>query len=98
MSNQSQLNIEGDGAVAIHIDEIEHAADAYIKVRDAFVTNTRKLQERQDDLRKAMHNHEDKLVQRADKTLVYQYDDLTITCTPGKEKVKIKAVEEDGGD
>jgi hypothetical protein len=90
---QGELSIEGEGVVAIHIDEIEHAADDYIKVRDAFVITSRKLQESIDALRTAMHNHEPKLGKDAKGGLLYRYDDQIIMISKGKETVKVRSID-----
>jgi hypothetical protein len=41
----------------------------------------------------ALHAHAGKITQ-PDGSLVYRYDEMVITLTPGKEKLKVEAAEE----
>ena len=93
MQNE-ELELKGKGVEPVKIPAVEAAAEIYISARDNFVIYTRKLQETQEALRDAMHANE-KALKRSDGALVYRFDDQVITVTKGKEKIKIKAIDED---
>lgn len=82
---QEEIPMEGDGvAPQKKIKAIETAADKYVTARDERMLLTKKEVDARTHLANVMHEHK---MQR------YIYDDLLVLCEPGKEKIKVKAVD-----
>lgn len=76
--------MEGDGvAPQKKIPAIEKAADNYVTARDERMLLTKKEVETRTNLSTVMH--ENGLTR-------YIYDDQLVICEPGKDKIKVKAV------
>lgn len=82
---QELPGVEGDGvSPQKKIPAIEKAADKYTTARDERMALTKKEVETRANLAAVMH--ENSLTR-------YVYDDLLVTCVPGKEKIKVKTID-----
>lgn len=95
MAKQPELHIEGKGAAAVHIPEIDAAADAYFKERDKRCRITPREVAAKQKLMDTMHKHEAKLGRNGAGVLTYRFDDQILTLEPGKEKLKVRSEAED---
>jgi hypothetical protein len=97
MAKQSELAIKGRGVEAVRIAQIDSLAEAYIKERDKRLKLTPREVAAKTKLVDALHKHSGDLRQ-PDGTLVYRYDEMVITLTPGKEKLRVKELDEEDED
>lgn len=66
-----------------------------MKERDKRCSQTPKEIAAKTKLIDVLHLHADKIGKDAKGVLRYQYDDLVVSLTPGKEKLKVKSAAED---
>jgi hypothetical protein len=83
--------MKGKGVAPARIKQLDNLAEAYVVERDKRLLQTPKEVAAKQKLIAAMHTHGDQLRQ-PDGSLVYRYDEIAITLTPGKEKLKVEAV------
>jgi hypothetical protein len=81
--------MEGPGVAPVKIPQVDALAEAYIKERDKRLKLTPKEVSAKQRLVDALHAHADKIGLQPDGTIVYRYDTVVITLTPGKEKLKV---------
>jgi hypothetical protein len=91
---QSELHIVGKGVEPLRIAELDKLAEAYCKERDKRLTLTPKEVAAKQNLIAAMHAHSEEIGAQPDGRLVYRYDEMMITLSPGKEKLKVEDVSE----
>lgn len=77
--------VEGPGVSRPKVKEIDKAAAKYIGIRDDRMTLTEKEVEARATLSEVMHKH---------NLTRYIYDDQLVTVEPGKEKIKVRTVDE----
>ena len=87
--------IEGPGVAQPRIQEIDDLADDYIKERDKRLRMTPREVAAKLKLIDALHTNAKQIGLQPDGTLIYRYDTVVITLEPGKEKLKVKDVEEE---
>jgi hypothetical protein len=97
MTKQSEIPMEGAGVAPVRIAELDKLADDYVVHRDRRIVQLAKEIEAKRKLIDALHAHDDQ-IRTPSGTLVYRYDDSTITLTPGKEKLKVENGDSGGGD
>lgn len=97
MAKQSELKIVGKGVERVTLPALDKLAEDYCRERDKRLKQTPKEVAAKGKLIDAMHDNADKITQ-PDGTLVYRYDERIITVTPGKEKLKVRDVEQDEGE
>jgi hypothetical protein len=82
----------------VNIPAIDNLAESYVKERDKRLRQTPKEVAAKLKLIDAMHAHAND-IRQPDGQLVYRYDEVVITLTPGKEKLKVQDIDdEEGGD
>jgi hypothetical protein len=91
MPKQNELPaIEGPGvSPPRRIKAIDTAADVYVAARDARMTALQEEIKRRDRLLELMQDH---------KLTTYRFDDEEVEVLPGKTKVKVRRISEDGAD
>lgn len=94
--NQELAGMEGPGVGSVSIKEIDAAADTYVKIRDKRCMMTPREITAKQNLMDVIHKNEDKIGKDTTGRIVYRYDDMVITLTPGKEQLKVKAASSDG--
>lgn len=90
MAKQSELHIVGKGAAPVRIPQIDKLAEDYVKERDKRLKQSPREVAAKGKLIDALHSHADEL-KSPDGDLLYRYDEMLITLTPGKEKLKVVA-------
>ncbi len=93
---RKQLEIPGTGQE--RIEELESAADQYIKVRDARMRMTEKEIAAKTNLLQVALSHEAELSPDADGNKIYKFDDEMVILKPGKRNVKVKAIHSEDDD
>ena len=91
MAKQAELKIVGKGVSPVSIPDVDRLAEIYVKARDKRLKETPKEVTAKQNLIAAMHAHE-KDIKQPDGTLIYRFDEMVITLTPGKEKLKVEDV------
>jgi hypothetical protein len=86
--------IEGKGVAPLRIADVDKLAEAYVRERDKRLKMTPREVAAKQNLIAALHAH-DKEIRQSDGKLVYRYDEMVITLTPGKEKLKVEPYEEE---
>lgn len=84
--------ITGVGVSPVQIADVDRLAEIYVRERDKRMKLTPREVNAKQNLVAALHAHESKLKQ-PDGTIVYRFDSLAITLTPGKEKLKVEDIE-----
>ena len=97
MPKQTELNVSGKGVSAIRIPLIDKLAEAYVIERDKRLKMTPKEVAAKTKLIEALHKHEAQ-IRTPEGELMYRYDEMVITLTAGKEKLKVREVELDAAD
>jgi len=97
MAKQTELKIVGKGAEPVRIPSIDKLAEAYVTERDKRLRQTPKEVAAKSKLIDALHANADKL-RTPDGDLIYRYDEMLITLTPGKEKLRVEATSLAGED
>jgi hypothetical protein len=92
MPKQTELKIVGKGVSPVHIPELDKLAEAYVAERDKRLRQTPKEVAAKTKLIDALHKHSDKLI-TPDGDYIYRYDEMLITLSPGKEKLRVASVE-----
>ena len=82
----------GTGVAPVRIKEVDTLAEAYIKERDKRLHQTPKEVAAKLKLIEALHRNEAKIGRQPDGALVYRYDEIVITLTSGKDKLKVQDV------
>lgn len=82
----------GKGVAPVRIQAIDALAEAYIKERDKRLKLTPREVAAKTKLIDALHANAAKL-RNPDGDIVYRYDEMIVTLTPGKEKLSVAPVE-----
>jgi len=94
MAKHTELpGVTGVGVSPVRIAAIDKLAEAYIKERDKRLVATPKEVAAKTKLIDALHDHEKQIGRQPDGALVYRYDEMEITLTPGREKLKVADLE-----
>ena len=88
-----ELGLKGKGVEPMQIAEIDKLAEAYVKERDKRLTQTPKEVAAKQKLIDALHHHAEDIGRQPDGTITYRYDEMIITLSYGKEKLKVAPVE-----
>ncbi len=88
--------IEGPGVAPISIPRIDKLAAAYVRERDKRCEMTPKEIAAKQKLISALHDNVDKIGRDKDGVLTYRFDDMVIVLKPGKESLKVKAIDTEG--
>jgi hypothetical protein len=89
-----ELGLTGKGVEPLRIVELDKLAEEYCRQRDKRLTMTPKEVSAKQNLIAALHENADKIGVQPDGRLVYRYDEMMITLSPGKEKLKVEDVSE----
>lgn len=89
---QEEFPIEGKGVSPLHLAEVDALAEDYVTERDKRLVQTPKEVAAKRKLIEALHAHADALRQPTGE-LIYRYDDMQITLTPGQEKLRVESVQ-----
>lgn len=89
--------MEGPGVGTVSIKAVDAAAEEYVKIRDKRCQMTPREITAKQNLMDVIHKNEDKIGRDGTGAIVYRYDDMVITLTPGKETLKVKSANT-GGD
>ena len=92
MPKQAELTIVGKGVSPVHIPELDKLAEVYVAERDKRLRQTPKEVAAKLKLIDALHKHSAKL-KTPDGDLIYRYDEMMITLSAGKEKLKVASVD-----
>jgi hypothetical protein len=90
--NPELPHIVGKGVTPVVIPLIDQLAEAYVKERDKRLKLTPREVAAKGKLIDALHANKDKL-ESPDGTITYRYDEMTITLTPGKEKLRVTPID-----
>jgi hypothetical protein len=92
MAKQSDLpNVTGKGVAPVRITQLDKLAEAYTRERDKRLKQTPAEVAAKQKLIDALHAHADQL-RTPDGDLIYRYDEMMITLSPGKEKLRVEAL------
>jgi hypothetical protein len=94
MAHNKELGLTGPGVAPVRIKQLDKLAREYIVERDKRLVLTPREVAAKQRLIEAMHSHAKEL-RLPDGTLVYHYDETLISLIPGKEKLKVEAVDLD---
>lgn len=86
--------VEGKGISGVRIDELDDAAEKYVKERNKRQEISPKEKAAKDALIELMLKHKDDLGVDDDGKIFYKYDDEVVIYQPGKPDVKVKTVTE----
>ena len=86
MARQTEI----PGTEIPHIEELEQAAEAYVKVRDKRMDLTEQEITQKTNLIQVALAHEKELSKDADGNRCYRFDDLLVILKPGKPTCKVK--------
>jgi hypothetical protein len=87
--------MEGPGVAPVRIAAIDALADDYIRERDKRVRLTPREVAAKQKLVDALHENAQRLGTNPDGAIVYRYDTIVLTLSPGKEKLQVKDISED---
>jgi hypothetical protein len=88
-ANNADLGLTGEGVAPLKIKELDRLAGLYVRHRDDRIEALRDEVTAKQNLLESLHEHADQ-IKLPDGTLVYHYDEMRISVTPGKEKLKVE--------
>jgi hypothetical protein len=91
-TKQTELKIVGKGVEPLRIAEIDKLAEVYVAARDKRLTMTPKEVTAKQNLIASLHENAEKIGTQPDGRLVYRYDEMMITLSPGKDKLKVEDI------
>lgn len=94
----ARKQLEIPGTERVRIEEIESAADNYVKVRDKRMRLTEQEVAAKVNLLQILLQNEEKLSPNAEGDKTYAYDDEIVILRSGKRNVKVKAVKDSEGE
>jgi hypothetical protein len=83
------LGLTGEGVAPVKIKELDRLAGQYVQHRDERIEALRAEVTAKQNLLESLHKHADQ-IRLPDGMLVYHYDEMRISVTPGKEKLKVE--------
>ncbi len=96
MDKTQELELgDGPGINTVKIPSIHKTADEYVSARDKRCRMSPKEIAAKTKLMDLLHKHEDKIGRGPDGILRYHYGDEVIILEPGKERLKIRASDDD---
>lgn len=100
MAKTSDLpGITGKGVAPIRIKAVDDAAEEYVKIRDRRMGLTKKEVQAKTNLIDIIHKNAEKIGADDEGIMRYEYDDVVVELSPGKEQLKVRtATSPDGGD
>lgn len=91
--------ITGKGVAPVRIKAVDDAAEEYVKVRDRRMGLTKKEVQAKQTLIDLLHKNSEKIGADEEGIMRYEYDDVVVELSPGKETLKVRtASSPDGGD
>jgi len=89
MTEEQELGLKGKGAEIVRIEALDKLVEKYISLRDKRAELSRRESEAKAALIDGMHEHSEQL-SRPDGSLVYSFDETTVSLIIGDEKLKIE--------
>lgn len=83
-------HMTGKGVAPVRIPAIDKLVEIYVRKRDARMEQLRIEVEAKEDLIAALHEFSEQIGKNKEGEIIYRHDDLLVTLTTGKEKLKVR--------
>jgi hypothetical protein len=90
--------ISGKGVAPVRIKAVDAAAEEYVKVRDRRMGLTKKEVQAKQNLIDIIHANADKIGSDDEGIMRYEYDDVVVELSPGKEQLKVRTATNPAGE
>jgi rare lipoprotein A (peptidoglycan hydrolase) len=90
--------ISGTGVAPVRIKAVDDAAEEYVKVRDRRMGLTKKEVQAKQNLIDIIHKNAEKIGADNEGIMRYEYDDVVVELSPGKEQLKVRTATNPAGD
>jgi hypothetical protein len=90
--------IKGPGVAPVRIKAVDDAAEEYVKVRDRRMGLTKKEVQAKQNLIDIIHKNAEKIGADDEGIMRYEYDDVVVELSPGKEQLKVRTATNPAGE
>jgi hypothetical protein len=90
--------MKGPGVAPVRIKAVDDAAEEYVKIRDRRMGLTKKEIQAKQNLIDLLHKNAEKIGINPEGEMLYVYDDVEVTLTPGKEQLKVRTASNPEGE
>lgn len=99
MARTSDLpGITGKGVAPKRIRAVDEKAEDYVKVRDRRMALTKKEIQAKNELIDILHKNATDIGADDEGIMRYEYDDVVVELSPGKEQLKVRTATNPAGD
>lgn len=90
--------VSGKGVAPVRIKPVDDAAEDYVKIRDRRMAMTKKEVQAKQNLIDLLHKNADKIGADDEGIMRYEYDDVVVELSPGKEQLKVRTATNPAGE
>lgn len=83
-------HIVGKGVAPVRIPAVDRLVEIYVRERDKRMEQLRIEVEAKEELITALHEFSEQIGKNKEGEIIYRHDDLLVTLTTGKEKLKVR--------
>lgn len=98
MAKTGELGFKGPGVAPVRIKAVDEAAEEYVKVRDRRMGLTKKEVQAKQNLIDIIHKNAEKIGADDAGIMRYEYDDVVVELSPGKEQLKVRTATNPAGE
>lgn len=90
--------VKGPGVAPIRIKAVDEKAEEYVKVRDRRMGLTKKEVQAKNELIDLLHKNAERIGADSEGIIRYEYDDVVVELSPGKEQLKVRTATNPAGE
>lgn len=90
--------ISGKGVAPVRIKAVDEKAEEYVRVRDRRMGLTKKEVQAKNELIDLLHKNAEKIGADGEGIMRYEYDDVVVELSPGKEQLKVRTATNPAGE
>lgn len=90
--------IKGPGVAPKRIKAVDEKAEEYVKVRDRRMGLTKKEVQAKAELIDILHKNSESIGADSEGIMRYEYDDVVVELSPGKEQLKVRTASSPDGE
>jgi rare lipoprotein A (peptidoglycan hydrolase) len=90
--------MKGPGVAPVRIKAVDDAAEEYVKIRDRRMGLTKKEVQAKQNLIDLLHKNAEKIGADDEGIMRYEYDDVVVELSPGKEQLKVRTAANPAGE